>query len=222
MCGRYTLASERRTLRTAFQLDALPIALEPHYNIAPGQEVAVVRRVAGLGHHLDLVHWGLIPSWAKDAHIGRHLFNARAETVAEKPAFRAAFHRRRCLIPADGYYEWQRQAHGKQPYWIGFRDHRVFAFAGLWEHWESPDGHPMESCTIITTTANALVAAVCPRMPVILAPQDYGPWLAEQSTEQQRLSLLQPFAPQDMYYYPVSAELNSPLKDNPGLRHPLH
>lgn len=164
---------------------------------------------------MDLLHWGLIPSWSKDPEIGSRMINARAETLHEKPSFRAAFRRRRCLIPADGFYEWQRLERKKQPYYFCRNDHQPFAFAGLWEHWESADGE-IESCTIVTTAANDLLKSIHDRMPVILQPEDYDLWLDPQVQETDRLQhLLFPDEDSPFIRYPVSTKVNRPQNDDP-------
>ncbi|MCS7040325.1 MAG: SOS response-associated peptidase, partial [Anaerolineae bacterium] len=183
MCGRFTLTASGDELASLFDLEQAP-NLEPRYNIAPTQPVAVVRLDReGRRREFTLMRWGLIPSWAKDIHIGNRLINARAETLTEKPAFRTAFRRRRCLIPANGFYEWQKPTAGrKQPYFIGLPDRRPFAFAGLWEHWEGADGSVLDSCAIITTAANERVRVLHDRMPVILERTDFGDWLDPTTT----------------------------------------
>jgi putative SOS response-associated peptidase YedK len=201
--------------------------LPRRYNIAPTQSV-----VAAIGQFSDntqrqlrWMQWGLIPSWAKDPKIGSKLINARAETVAEKPSFRSAFRQRRCLIPADGFYEWQ-QVEGsrqKQPYFIRLQDERPFAFAGLYDRWASPDGEVLETCTILTTTANELIAPIHDRMPVILYPQDYDFWLDTSSFESERLqALLIAYPSVSMTLYPVSTMVNSPKNDRPECQQPLN
>lgn len=168
MCGRFTLRVPAAELVEIFRLLRRP-DVQPRYNIAPTQPVAVVRRI-DRGRELSMLRWGLVPSWAKDPKIGARMINARAETVATKPAFRTALRRRRCLVPADGFYEWAKSAGGtKQPHYITRRDGRPFAFAGLWESWDGPDGSSIESCTIVTTEANDLVGRIHDRMPVILS-----------------------------------------------------
>src|SRR5437667_6400831 len=178
MCGRYTLRVSPAELAEIFGV-LQAIEWSPRYNIAPTQMVAAVRAGQTSGRELALLRWGLIPSWADNPKIGSSLINARADTVATKPAFRTALKKRRCLIPADGFYEWQAipGQKTKQPFLIGVRDAPVFAFAGLWEHWTAPDGQPLETCTIITTDANELMQPVHNRMPVILDPSDYEHWL---------------------------------------------
>jgi putative SOS response-associated peptidase YedK len=213
MCGRYTLAQAVDRLAEAFDLDEVP-SMPSRYNIAPTQPVPVVRS-GGQAQRLDLLHWGLVPSWSKDPAIGSRLINARAETLTEKPSFRAAFRRRRCLIPADGFYEWQRLERKKQPYYFCRDDHQPFAFAGLWEHWESADGE-LDSCTIVTTAANDLLKSIHDRMPVILQPEDYEQWLDPQIQETDRLQhLLYPDEDSSFIRYPVSTKVNRPQNDSP-------
>jgi len=222
MCGRYTLTTTPRRLAEHFHLDGVPAEFAPRHNIAPTQSVPIVRQVEGLGRHLDWVHWGLVPSWAEDPHIGNRLINARAETVAHKPAFRSALRHRRCLIPCDGFYEWKPTHGAKQPYWIGLQDRAPFAFAGLWEHWESKDGEEvLESCTIITTDANDLVAQLHDRMPAILTPDEYDRWLEPAGAEGELVELLRPCFTEDMIAYPVSRNVNNPRNDSPDLLLPV-
>jgi len=177
MCGRFLLKSPLVELQGAFGF-AERLNLEPRFNIAPAQTVAIVRlRANGDGRELALVRWGLVPAWAKEPAIGGKMINARAEGIAAKPAFRAAFRQRRALVLADGFYEWRKvEGSRKQPMLIRRRDHAPFAFAGLWEVWRGPDG-PLETCTIVTTAANALLAPIHDRMPVILDPADHEAWL---------------------------------------------
>lgn len=221
MCGRFTLTASGDDLAALFEIEAVP-NLEPRYNIAPTQPVAVVRLdPEGRRRVFTLMRWGLIPSWAKDIGIGNRLINARAETLTEKPAFRTAFRRRRCLIPADGFYEWQKQTAGrKQPYFIGLPNRRPFAFAGLWEHWEGADGSVLDSCTIITTEANERVRALHDRMPVILDRGDFGDWLDPATPLDRLLHLLRPY-PFEMLIYPVSTLVNAPENDRPECIVPL-
>jgi len=215
MCGRYTLRNPRRTLDELLDLPQLPFP-EPRYNIAPTQAVPVVRIPAGQQQReCVLVKWGLIPSWAADPKIGYKLINARSETAATKPSFRAAFKQRRCLIPADGFYEWKLIDGKKQPYLIGVGDGQPFAFAGLWEKWEH-EGQTIESCTILTTEANERLRALHERMPVIVPKQDHGLWLDASVKDAALLQpLLRPYPAESMFYYPVSPLVNSPRNDDP-------
>jgi putative SOS response-associated peptidase YedK len=242
MCGRFTLRANLQEVVEQFQLEAVPDSLpdrlsQARYNIAPTQPVTAIRCPKD-AQHRELVglRWGLIPSWAKDAAIGNQTINARAETVAEKPAFRSAFKSRRCLIVADGYYEWQKQGKQKQPYFFHRRDDRPFAFAGLYEHWSggagaatipsssttmksTPSGStpsPWESCTIITTSANEFTQPIHDRMPVILQPADFLRWLDPQEKDRDRLeSLLRPYAGDDFVATPVSTHVNNPRHEDP-------
>jgi putative SOS response-associated peptidase YedK len=222
MCGRFTLTDPDQDLVEQFQLSGIP-NLQPRYNIAPTQPVAAVRRDAeSMAREMVLFYWGLIPFWAKDPSIGARMINARAETAADKPAFRAAFKRRRCLVVADGFYEWQKQDGGKQPFFIFMRDQRPFAFAGLWEHWEGADGSAIESCTLLTTQPNELVKPLHNRMPVILAPDDYELWLDVDVQDIARLQpLLRPFPAARMDAYAVSRRVNRPENDDPAVIEPL-
>lgn len=219
MCGRFSFASPAEVAAEVFSLAEVPV-LAPRFNIAPTQQVAVVRWQEG-GRRLAWAHWGLIPGWAKDRTMGSRLINARAETAAEKPAFRGAFKARRCLIPADGFYEWARQGAAKQPYHIAFADGRPFALAGLWERWAHADG-VVESCTILTTTPNEVVAPLHDRMPVILSPENFQLWLDPATRDAGRLrQLLRPHHPRGMTAWPVSARVNSPRLDDPSCREPV-
>ena len=214
MCGRFALYSDPFILAKRFGVEALP-ELRPRYNVAPSQSIPIVREEIG-ARRFALARWGLIPHWAKDTKIGYHTINARAETVAEKPAFRNAFKRRRCLIPADGFYEWQAipGSKVKQPWFIVLRDREPMAFAGLWEQWRSPEGEELESCSIIVTDANELMQPIHERMPVILAPGDWNAWLETDAKDAGGLqNLLKPYSAEDMAAWPVSMKVNSPRND---------
>ena len=218
MCGRYTLRTPVETLVERFEIDEYPSSITPSYNIAPTQGVAAVIAENGK-RKLDMLHWGLIPSWAKDPEVGNKMINARAETVAEKPSYRKAFKERRCLILADGFYEWQKTDSGKQPFYIRMEDESPFAFAGLWESWQN--GREIRSCTIITTSPNEVAAQVHNRMPVILPPEDYEMWLDPDFDEREPLTtLLQPFPAEAMEAYPVSRRVNKPSNNEPGVIEP--
>ncbi len=215
MCGRFTLHTPAAELAEFFSLFREPHVV-PRYNIAPSQPVAAIR-FDEQATPREWVHlrWGLIPSWAKDPKIGYRTINARAESIATKPAFRAAFKRRRCLIPADGFYEWKAgESKQKQPYFIALPDGGPFAFAGLWEHWTDPEGSEIESCTIVTTEANEQMAALHERMPVILHPEDYDRWLDPARDDRADLeSLLRPYADK-LAFRAVSPRVNSPKNDS--------
>jgi putative SOS response-associated peptidase YedK len=192
--------------------------LTAHYNIAPTQFVPVVRHLEA-ERFLSAMKWGLIPSWAKDDKIGGKMINARAETVAEKPAFRSAFKSRRCIIPTSGFYEWKKLERGKQPFYFYLKDKPVFGFAGLWEEWrDTKSGEVLESCTIITTEANEVLLPVHDRMPVILKTEDYEQGLDSKETDKERLQmLLAPYPANEMSSHPVNHSVNSPAIDSPEL-----
>ncbi|MCL4830214.1 MAG: SOS response-associated peptidase [Caldilinea sp.] len=219
MCGRFALYVTLEELADYFGLSEPPTQLAPRYNIAPTQPVGLVRvNVQSQEREWALALWGLIPSWSKDPTIGARMINARAETVDEKPAFRAAFKRRRCIIPASGFYEWKKVNGGKRPYFITAADGEPLGLAGLWESWNGPNGEALESCTILTTDANETVVALHDRMPVILAPEDYDEWLgAGKDSTPAELSqlkhLLRPFPADRMTLYPVSTYVNSPRNE---------
>jgi putative SOS response-associated peptidase YedK len=210
MCGRFTLNQSATALAHIFDVPQVP-DLAAGYNIAPTQMVAtVLHNLDSNKREFQQLRWGLIPSWAKDSGIGAKLINARAETVAEKPSFRSAFKRRRCLVLADGFYEWQRQQGKKQPFYFRLQDGQPFAFAGLWESWRSPANEEITSCTILTTTANELLQPIHDRMPVILKPQDYDLWLDPQvETPQPLQQLLCPYPAPAMTAYAVSTLVNN-------------
>lgn len=216
MCTRFTLTAPADEVADFFGLADVP-DLAPRYNIAPSQPVACVRR-GRHGRYLEQLRWGLVPSWAGDFKIGHSLINARAETVAEKPAFREAFRRRRCLIPADGFYGWQHAGDRKQAFHFRLRDEPLFAFAGLWETWTDLFGDTLETCTVITTPANRLVATASDRMPVIVEPIEYGRWLdPEYAHAEEMARLLRPYPAAAMEAVPVGSEVNSPRNDGPSL-----
>ena len=221
MCGRFALKAPPRTIQKHFHLSET-VTLSPRYNIAPSQTIAVVRHLQGKNaRQLDMLRWGLIPGWAKDEKIGYKTINARAETLAQKPSFRAAFKKRRCLIAADGLYEWKHAGKIKQPFYIHLIDNSVFAFAGLWESWHSPEGSTIESCTIITTTPNELLGEIHDRMPVILPPVQYETWLQSTTQEQTLQELLKPYPAHEMKAYRVGTEVNSPKNDSPDCTLPI-
>jgi putative SOS response-associated peptidase YedK len=213
MCGRYSLDVDPAAIAEHFELAEVPPLL-PRWNVAPTQNVPTVI-LAPEGRRLVSLRWGLVPSWAEDPSIGNRMINARAETVAEKPAFRTVLRKQRCLVVASGFFEWKAEGKGKQPYHFRLRDARPFAFAGLFEHWERA-GQVIDSCTVITTEANDLVRPVHGRMPAILPPERYGEWLAPGEQDPARLrALLLPFDAERMTAYPVSRLVNSPSVDDP-------
>jgi putative SOS response-associated peptidase YedK len=195
----------------------------PRYNIAPTQMVPIIRLNPQTGcREFRMVRWGLIPSWAKDPSIGHKLINARCESVHEKPAFRTAFKFRRCLVPTDGYYDWKKTGKTRQPYLFRMADGSPYAFAGLWEKWKSPEGEIAESCTIITTPANELVASVHDRMPAILKPEDYDTWLDPSLKDPEvLLKLLTPFPSELMVSVPVSSKVNKATYEGPDCIEPI-
>jgi putative SOS response-associated peptidase YedK len=220
MCGRYTLSTSVEVLAEELGFAGPLPEVGPSYNVAPTQEVAAVVAGGGGGRRLEMLRWGLIPSWADDPGIGARMINARSETVAEKPSFRRAFKERRCLIPADGFYEWQKTNGGKQPYYLRMKSGRPFVFAGLWESWNK-DGSEIHSCTILTTDANDLVGEVHHRMPIILPHEDYELWLDPDVRESEELlPLLAQYPAADMEAYPVSRKVNSPYNNDPGCIEP--
>jgi putative SOS response-associated peptidase YedK len=223
MCGRFTLRVSAKSLAGAFGV-AESSLFPPRYNIAPTQPIAVVRMaLEDSDRELVALRWGLIPTWADDPAIGNRLINARAETAATKPSFRSAFKRRRCLIPADGFYEWQKVGTGKQPHFITMQDGKPFAFGGLWEHWQNrEDGEVIESATILTTEANDLMRPLHDRMPVILEPKDYGRWLDLQATDSGELqALLVPYGGDDLTAFLVGTLVNNPRNESPRCVEPL-
>jgi len=221
MCGRYALTVSARVLAELFELEIAP-EFEARYNIAPTQTVPIVRRNRDDHREMSLARWGLIPSWASDAKMGARMINARAETVASKPAFRSAAKRRRCLVPADGFFEWQRVGDAKQPHLIRFSDARPFAFAGLWETWQPPTDVPVASFTIITTRPNSVVARVHDRMPVILPGEAFAEWLGPDELASERLAeLLAPHPADEMEAFPVARTVGNPRNDSPECVAPL-
>ena len=216
MCGRFTLFASPETIQAEFVLAEPPANLAPRYNIAPTQAVAVIAN-HDAERRLELFQWGLIPSWARDPSIGSRMINARAETLAEKPSFRTALRKRRCLILADGFYEWRKDNGGKTPFFIHLASRRPFALAGLWEVWQTPDGSALPTCTIITTGPNSLIAALHDRMPVILPPAAYAAWLDPAPLAPTDLApLLVSYPAGEMALYPVSRTVNAPANDSPA------
>jgi putative SOS response-associated peptidase YedK len=222
MCGRFTLTADPNELHDVFPWLSLPEELSPRFNIAPTQPIAVVPNNGE--NKLDFFVWGLIPFWADDPKIGNRMINARSETLAEKPSFRNAYRRRRCLVLADGFYEWQRRSKDmpKVPHFVKLKTGESFGFAGLWERWESPDGSEIFSCTIITTKPNELVKPIHNRMPVILSEDAYDLWLDPAERAPKQLNhLLGPYPAERMEAYPVSRTVNNPANDSPECIQPL-
>lgn len=220
MCGRYTLSSPGEAIAELFELAAAP-RLEPRYNIAPTQECAVVRQ-GEQGRELRMLRWGLVPYWAVDPSGAGRLINARSETAASKPSFESSFRRRRCLVPADGFFEWRRLGGRRQPYLVRLRGGPPFAFAGLWDRWVPHQGEPLESFTILTTVPNPRVARLHDRMPVILAPASHPRWLDPAERDPARLEPLLAPVPEDrVEMFPVSTVVNSPANEDPRCVAPL-
>jgi putative SOS response-associated peptidase YedK len=214
MCGRFTLKTSRAKIAKLLGVKAVP-TFEPRYNIAPSQPVLAVRLEPERGEReATFLKWGLIPSWAKEPGIGNKLTNARADTVAEKPAFRSAFKKRRCLVLADGFYEWQAGPGGKTPYYFELKDQSPFAFAGLWERWDQGE-EPIESCTLITTEANGVVEPVHDRMPVILDSESFGRWLDPEQGVTALKAMLAPLPDDWLTAHPVSKLVNNPRNEGP-------
>jgi len=223
MCGRYVLCITSDELAEAFDIHSPP-RLAPRYNIAPTQDAPVIRRLgAGAPRTAEMLHWGLVPFWADDPNIGARMINARAESVADKPAFRAAFRRRRCLVPANGFYEWVETGEGTRPVFIRRRDRKPIAFAGLWERWkESDDAEPLESYVIITGAPNDLIKRLHDRMPVILPRAAHNDWLDPDNDDADALSaLLRPSDAGALEAYPVTRRVNSPRNDDAALIEPV-
>ena len=223
MCGRYSFTTPPEAMRRLFKVTGPLPNVPPRYNIAPTQDAPVVRQSKDGGEReLVMLRWGLVPSWSQGPDSGYSMINARAETVATKPAFRSAFRLRRCLVPADGFYEWRKVTGAKQPYRITLKDGEPFALAGLWEHWTGPDGYVVQSFTIVVTEANELLRPIHDRMPVILHPADYPLWLGEEPESGVGVgSLLKPFSAEAMVAYPVSKRVSNPRNDDPECIEPL-
>jgi putative SOS response-associated peptidase YedK len=217
MCGRYAIVlAGDGTLQRRFSLEELRDDPQPRFNAAPTQTLPVVTRNSP--NRVEMMRWGLIPSWAKDPSIGSRMINARAETVAEKPAFRKPLRSQRCLVPASGFFEWKREGGGKTPHFIHLPGEPLFAFAGLYDVWRDPDGQVVKSYTILTTEPNDLMADIHNRMPVILRREDEGEWLSPENTEPEHLlPLLRPYPASEMATYPVSRMVNSPSNDTPDI-----
>ncbi len=221
MCGRYTLHHAPKEIAERFGVEPNDKLLAPRYNIAPSQTVPAIRRSDG-ARELAGLKWGLIPYWAKDPKIGNSLINAKAETIAEKPSFKQALAKRRCLIPADGFYEWRKRGkEPSQPIYVRRRDGGLFAFAGLWEAWKTPEGETLETCTIITVEPNEMISKIHHRMAAILRPDDEAAWIDPQSGIDDLLRLLRPYESDELEAIPVSRAVNSPTRDEPALIAPV-
>jgi len=216
MCGRFTFNASPELLVEIFRLAETPVTT-PRFNIAPTQQVPVIRQYADGENHLDHLRWGFIPSWAQDISIGSKMINARSETVTEKPAFKRAVRYRRCVVPSSGFYEWQQEGKAKLPWYIRLKDGSPMVFAGLWETWKSPEGE-VDSFTILTTTANRLVEPLHDRMPVILHPDEYRTWLDRNTRDLAGLvQLFQPYPADLMEMYAVSPMVNSVKNESADL-----
>jgi putative SOS response-associated peptidase YedK len=213
MCGRFQLGVPSDWLEDLGLSSADAPDLEARYNIAPSQQIVAVREKGGR-RSASLLRWGLVPSWASDPKIGNRLINARAETLLTKPPFREAFARRRCLVPAHAFYEWQKVGGARQPWRIARRDGRPFGFAGLWERWLGPEG-PLETCTIVTTEANGVVAPIHARMPAVIVPEQYALWLDPEAPHEALVPLLRPLPDAAVVAHPVSSRVNRPDVDDP-------
>lgn len=221
MCGRYALDVPVAEFLSYFAATCEDLDWPPHYNLAPLQFVPVVRQRPTGERVVQLLRWGLIPAWAKDANIAGKMINARGETAGEKPSFRSAFKSRRCIIPASGFFEWQALPGGKQPFFIKPAKAPVFGIAGLWERWSQPDGSPLDTFTIITTAANEAMHAIHDRMPVILQPADFATWLSRESPPDVVGGLIQPCHPAMLKMYPVSKAVGNVRHDSVDLIAPI-
>lgn len=221
MCGRYSQSSEISKLISQFQVPLPHFEYSPRYNIAPSQDVPIILHQEE--KTLALYRWGLIPFWVKDPNIGQGMINARAETLREKPSFKRLIQRKRCLVPADGFYEWRLspKTKTKTPMRIVLKSRTVFSFAGLWDNWKGPDGKEISSFTIITTQANSALQSIHHRMPVILSKEDESLWLDSKADSTLIMALLKPYSPDDMFLFPVSNMVNSPKNDSPDCVSPF-
>lgn len=214
MCGRFAFTSSVNDIVEEFNIEEVKGDVSNSYNIAPGQDVAAI--IDNDSRRLGLLRWGLIPSWADDPRIGSRMINARAEELAQKPSFKKPLRQKRCLIPADGFFEWKKEENRKTPFYVFLKDRRPFVFAGLWDIWKSPQGEKTATCTIITTSPNSLVEKLHSRMPVILPEEHIDIWLDRSVEEEEKLlPLLKPYPAEDMEYYKVPRLVNSPENDSP-------
>lgn len=216
MCGRFTLVTNLEKWKERFQIEVIPYEMEPRYNIAPGQLVPAI--IADRGkRRIGQLKWGLVPSWAADEKSSYKMINARCETLNEKPAFKQLFVRKRCILPADSFYEWMNSITGKQPMRIMLKTGEPFAFAGLYDTWMNQKGEKVHTCTIVTTQANEIMENIHERMPVILKKQDEDLWLDREKYDQLELqSLFTPYESSEMNVYPVSTKVGSPKNDDPS------
>lgn len=219
MCGRFASMTSPEAMRRIFGTKNATPDFLPRYNLAPTQDMLVVRYNSESGERcLDIVKWGLIPSWAADPRVGAKLINARAETVADKPSFRDSFNRRRCLIPADAFYEWRQGGRPKQPYAITRKHGGLLVFAGLWSNWRDPAGQWIRTAVVITTTANDVISVLHDRMPAVLGEKDWATWLGETPAPPDELqSLLKPLPSHEIEIYPVGTGVNRTANDGPWL-----
>ncbi len=217
MCGRFALWVPPGTITRYFKL-SVALDIQPRYNITPGQNILTIRQM-GPAHRLPaMLRWGLIPSWARDESSGYKMINARSESVLKKPGFKVAIQYRRCLVPASGFYEWKQEDSRKQPYLIRFRDADLFAMAGIWESWKKKGSDEViESCAILTTSANSVVGRIHDRMPVIIGPEDVDPWLDAAAQPVRLQALMRPWDDRDMTFHPVDKAVNSVKNDDPSL-----
>ena len=213
MCGRFTMTSPWELLKERFEVDIAEEEYRLRYNAAPGQDLWVIPQTTPT--QAQLFHWGLVPFWAKDPKIGNRLINARAETIAEKPAFRTPFRKHRCLVLADGFYEWDKKGVQKVPYRVTLKDDRPFTFAGIFDYWKNKEGKELKSFSIITTDANDLIAKIHDRMPVILSKKDEKVWLDPGLDIAKAMKMLHPYPAEEMKMYPVSTLVNKPENDLP-------
>jgi putative SOS response-associated peptidase YedK len=220
MCGRFSLTSTPEQLAERFGLASAP-ECAPRYNVAPGQDVLAIRSFENGARRAEPLRWGLIPFWADPAAASAPLINARAETAAHKPAFRDAFRGRRCIVPADGFYEWADRGGFRQPYWIAPVDADPIGIAALWDRWRTPAGSMLETCALLTTAANARIAGLHPRMPAILQPEAYGDWLDPARGVDALARLLAPLREDALAFHPVSTRVNRVESDEPALREPV-
>ena len=217
MCGRFALYTSFQSIKEYADILAELEELEANYNVAPGQKIPIILRKND-GNYLELLKWGLIPFWAKDPQIGYKMINTRAETINEKPSFKYAFQKRRCLVPANGFYEWRKK--DKQPFYIHLKDRELFTFAGIWENWKSPEGKYIQTCSIITTSANDTLEKIHNRMPVILPKNSEMDWLSNEDQNELK-NLLRPYPAEEISFFKVSHNVNSVKNNQPELINPI-